>query len=129
MLVDTNVVSYIFKKHTLDEIYSQELEGHRLYVSFMTVAELYRWPHERNWGPALKYGLDLTISSYTVLPTDDVLLRVWAKLISVTRKSQPMGYADSWIAATALRHNLPLVTHNRKHFEGIPGLRVLSAAG
>ena len=33
---------------------------------------------------------------------------------------------DAWIAATALRHGLPLVTHNRRHFESIPALRVIS---
>jgi predicted nucleic acid-binding protein len=33
---------------------------------------------------------------------------------------------DAWIAATALRHGLRLVTHNRRHFEGITGLRIIS---
>ena len=34
----------------------------------------------------------------------------------------------SWIAATALRHGIPIVTHNRQHFEGISGLTVISEA-
>jgi predicted nucleic acid-binding protein len=28
---------------------------------------------------------------------------------------------DAWIAANALRHDIPLLTHNRKHYEH-PGL-------
>jgi tRNA(fMet)-specific endonuclease VapC len=34
---------------------------------------------------------------------------------------------DSWIAATAMLYGLPLVTHNRKHFEVLePALEVIS---
>jgi tRNA(fMet)-specific endonuclease VapC len=36
-----------------------------------------------------------------------------------------MSAEDSWIAATALRHGMPLVTHNRRHFENVPGLTVI----
>lgn len=35
---------------------------------------------------------------------------------------------DRWIAACAIRHNLPLVSNNRRHFEGIPGLHLISEA-
>ena len=31
---------------------------------------------------------------------------------------------DAWIAATALRHNLPLVTNNATDFENVSGLEV-----
>jgi tRNA(fMet)-specific endonuclease VapC len=40
----------------------------------------------------------------------------------------PMSVADSWIAATAIRHKLPIVTHNKKHFEHVPGLSIISAS-
>ena len=30
---------------------------------------------------------------------------------------------DAWIAATALRHDLPLITHNIKDFQEISNLR------
>jgi hypothetical protein len=33
---------------------------------------------------------------------------------------------DKWIAACALRHAIPLVSNNRKHFENIPGLTLIS---
>jgi predicted nucleic acid-binding protein len=36
--------------------------------------------------------------------------------------------ADAWIAATALLHDLPLITHNRWDFEDIRGLNVISEA-
>jgi hypothetical protein len=33
-----------------------------------------------------------------------------------------------WIAACAVRYGIPLVTHNRRHFEGIPGLEMICEA-
>ena len=40
----------------------------------------------------------------------------------------PIEPGDAWVAATALRHSLPLVTHNRRHFEHIPGIQSISEA-
>jgi tRNA(fMet)-specific endonuclease VapC len=50
VLVDTDVFSYIHKKDTRAELYRTHLEGKRLALSFMTVAEVYCWAVERNWG-------------------------------------------------------------------------------
>ncbi|HVW01713.1 MAG TPA: type II toxin-antitoxin system VapC family toxin, partial [Planctomycetaceae bacterium] len=36
----------------------------------------------------------------------------------------PVDPRDLMIASTALHHNLTVVTHNLRHFEVIPGLRV-----
>jgi predicted nucleic acid-binding protein len=40
-----------------------------------------------------------------------------------------IGGNDLWIAATALAHELPVVTRNAAHFGRVPGLEVLSYAG
>ena len=40
---------------------------------------------------------------------------------------QPLGPLDLMIAATALRHDLTLLTNNRRHFERIDGLRIETA--
>ena len=48
LVVDTSVVSYILKKHSLADAYWEILKPHRLAISFMTVAELYCWPLRRN---------------------------------------------------------------------------------
>lgn len=39
-----------------------------------------------------------------------------------------IGTNDLWIAATALAHDLPLVTRNDRHFRRVPDLRVLAYA-
>jgi hypothetical protein len=33
---------------------------------------------------------------------------------------------DLWIASCAIRHAIPLISNNRKHFEKIPGLTLIS---
>lgn len=35
---------------------------------------------------------------------------------------------DAWIAATALRHNVPLITHNASDYQNIANLDVRTAA-
>jgi tRNA(fMet)-specific endonuclease VapC len=48
--------------------------------------------------------------------------RLWADLQS---RGEVIGAHDIQIAATALVHNLTLVSGNRRHFERVPGLRLL----
>lgn len=56
-----------------------------------------------------------------------------AELVTgVHRSEKPrLSQFDLAIAATALHHDLTLLTENRKHFERVPGLKIqsLSAAG
>jgi len=128
MLVDTNVFSLFMKKDTSRAaLYERHLQGRALYVSFITVGELYRWPFERAWGEEKKAELVQRLRSYTVLPFDDALAWVWAELyFNMKRMNKQMPWPDSWIAATALRHNMPLVTENRKDFEHVPNLNLIS---
>ena len=46
-----------------------------------------------------------------------------AKLLQAGRK---IGDNDLWIAATAIRHSIPLISHNRKHYDDIPDLVFIS---
>ncbi len=126
MLLDTNIVSYFHKGDSRAKAYEPHLHDQTLFVSFLTVAELYRWPIERGWGEQKKQGLVQYLKNFTVLPYDEALAWTWAELVGKTCKGRPMSHQDSWIAATALRHAMPIVTHNRKHFEGVPGLKVIS---
>ena len=44
------------------------------------------------------------------------------------RKGRPISFNDAWIAACAVKHGVPLVTHNPKDFEQISGLNIVSEA-
>lgn len=127
MVVDTNIVSYFLRRDTRAAAYEPHLRDQTLFISFMTVAELYKWPFVRNWGTAKTTELMQHLRNYVVLPYDDALAWTWAELVGKTCVAQPMSFPDSWIAATALRHAMPLVTHNPKHFHNVPGLNIITA--
>jgi tRNA(fMet)-specific endonuclease VapC len=124
VLLDTNIVSYLEKHDSRAEKYRPHLEGKRHVICFMTVAELYRWTIQYRWGEARVNRLRQRLNGYLVVPFDDRLAWEWAVISSVP--GRPIGVADAWIAAAAKQFNLPIVTHNRKHFDHISGLTVIS---
>ncbi len=69
------------------------------------------------------------LAPYQIAYPDDALCRRWARMVAHHRGlGRPLPFADSWIAATALHLNLPLVTHNPADFRGIDSLTVISEA-
>ncbi|MGH3090332.1 MAG: type II toxin-antitoxin system VapC family toxin [Rubrobacteraceae bacterium] len=129
VVVDTDVVSYLFRRDSRAELYRPRLDGNLLVISFMTVAELDRWALERDWGEPRRRRMEEHLGNFVVYPYNPQMCREWAKVSDeARRKGRPVGVADAWIAATALLHEMPLVTHNREHFSDIEGLEVISEA-
>jgi tRNA(fMet)-specific endonuclease VapC len=129
LVVDTDVVSFIFKLDTRGALYDPHLSGGSLFVSFMTVAEIDWWAKVRGWGERRRTDLEAYLQRYTVIDSDRALCRRWAEVRHQARKAgRAVAPADAWIAATALLYKLPLVTHNRAHFDWIGGLTVISEA-
>ncbi|MDJ1178681.1 type II toxin-antitoxin system VapC family toxin [Roseofilum sp. BLCC_M91] len=127
ILIDTDISSFIFKGSNYAQPYMPLLIGHQLALSFMTVAELFQWAVVRQWGDRRMRQLESYLLNYLVIPTDQPLCRQWAKIRGDRQRiGKPISPQDAWIAATALRHDLPLVTHNAKDFVEIPNLRLLT---
>jgi tRNA(fMet)-specific endonuclease VapC len=127
VLVDTDVVSFTFKRDTRRSLYRGHLDGKLLFISFMTVAELDPWADARNWGKRKRAELAAFLQPYTVIDSDRELCRTWAQVKNVAQRAgHHLDTADAWIAATALLYEVPLITHNRGHFAHIQGLRVIS---
>jgi len=57
VVVDTDVVSFLFKGHSSASLYTADLTGRVLVISFMTLAELERWPIQAQWGEARRNRL------------------------------------------------------------------------
>jgi tRNA(fMet)-specific endonuclease VapC len=127
LIVDTDVVSFLLKGDTRAQLYRPHLQDKTLALSFMTVAELYQWAYVRNWGDRKLTRLEEQLHGYVIVPFDNELCKQWAS-ISVQRQrlGRPLSVQDAWIAATALRHSCPLVTHNGADFSDIAGLEVIS---
>jgi tRNA(fMet)-specific endonuclease VapC len=130
VVVDTCVLSALFRGDPLATSYRPYIAGKRLVISFITLGELYRWPLERGWGDRRRNDLEAFIFRHCVLyPFSPALCRKWAE---ATYQASQSGYtvpiADSWIAATALLYGIPLVTNNPSDYDGIPDLDVRSEA-
>ena len=127
VVVDTDVLSFIFKHDSRGAAYKPHLAGKEVIISFMTLAELNQWAIRSNWGTARKQKLDAYRKPFTVFHSDEDLCLKWAHVMEDARRNgRPIQTADAWVAATALLHDIPVVTHNRKHFVGVDGLTVVS---
>jgi predicted nucleic acid-binding protein len=60
------------------------------------------------------------------VPVDEDVAAAWAHLrVALRDAGRSMGVNDSWIAATAIALDVPLVTQDDDH-AGVPGLRVIN---
>ncbi len=129
-LLDTDVLSFFAKADTRATLYAPALAGQQLCVCFQTVAELRLWGLVRRWGPARQAALDALLSHIVVLRYDAVMAQHWAEITAHRRRlGRPIECGDAWIAASALRHDIPLFSHNVADYGDIPKLTVVSRTG
>ena len=126
-LVDTDVVSFLFKGHSSAYLYLPDLKDRKLGISFMTLAELDRWALQARWGEARLQRFRQYLEGYILVPYSRDLCKKWAEVtLAAEAAGRRIECADAWVAATALHHGLPLITHNRTDFLGVPGLTLIS---
>jgi len=69
------------------------------------------------------------VESLEPLPIDDEVAAAWAGLVARLRSTgRKAPVNDSWIAATALAHDLPVATQNAG-YDAMPGLKVIRLWG
>ena len=126
-LVDTDVLSLLYKRDSRASLYESHVAGRLLGISFMTLAELERWAIERSWGAWRRWELADFLKKFIILPANRELCCQWGEVSFQGRqRGRPIQTADAWIAATALLYEVPLITHNRRDYEGIAGLELIS---
>ncbi|MBA3031164.1 MAG: type II toxin-antitoxin system VapC family toxin [Desulfobacteraceae bacterium] len=127
IVLDTCVVSYLMKGNPLAQAYLPHIQGRLLAISFITVGELYFGAENARWGDQKRRQLETTLRNFVVIPYDHEIARCYGRLFAERKRSgKPIEPNDAWIAACTLRHGVPLVTHNDRHFEGISELIVLT---
>lgn len=127
VLVDTDVFSFIFRGDPHAERYRPHVEGNLAALSFQTVAELFQGALQAGWGERRRNQLREEIQRYAVIPFNMEMVEHWARLRSSGRAAgREVDVADAWVAATALWAQCPIVTHNRRDFEGIDGLSIIT---
>ena len=98
-------------------------------ISFMTVAEVEFWAIKHRWSPQRIHRLDMHLRRFAIVPSSSNLCVKWAEVtIAAQAAGRRIDCADAWIAATALLYQVPLMTHNRADYLGVPGLRLISHA-
>jgi PIN domain len=78
---------------------------------------------KKNWGSAKIADLKDRLRVVTIVPYEESICRVYGEIKAACElKGKVVGDNDLWIAACAIRHSIPLVSNNFKHFHGVPGL-------
>ena len=123
-LLDTDICSAHLKGSA--EVSSRFLQySGRLHVSALTASELYTWAKRRTAPPArLAAVRDLLFATRFVDLDHDIAEKAGELRAKLLDSGNPIPTADLHIAATALAHNLTLVTHNVRHFARVVGLRI-----
>ena len=126
-LLDTDwAISYLNRvPQTVSRVNALRSEG--IAISIMSVAELYEGVLNSH-DPARNERLMAEfLRNLPIIHVDVVICRIFgterARLRAVGTLIPDM---DLLIGATALRHNLTLLSNNRRHFGRLPGLNIIS---
>jgi predicted nucleic acid-binding protein len=134
-LLDTNVVSEIRKiavgrANPALERWAKDLDGAAAFVSVITLHELEHGVllaerRDPDGAEPLRQWLDTDVRDAfadRVLSIDQAVAKVAASL----HVPDPAPINDAYIAATAMVHNLTMVTRNLADFTRFPGLEVIN---
>jgi toxin FitB len=130
-LLDTDVLSQPAKRNGDPRVIAWlGREQERCYTSAVVIAQLAYWVRSKEgrqrvalqaWLKRLMEAMDGRIHGFNVS-----VAHVWAEQERLLEKAGlRMSVEDSYIAATARRHNLTIVTGNEKDFRR-PGLKVFN---
>src|SRR5947199_1465613 len=127
VVVDTNVVSFFFKGDTRAALYNPHLNGRLQIVAAQTRAELELWTLLHHWGQRRRTALRDYLKDFLLAEADEAICLRWAEVqADGLKRGHPISISDTWIAATALAYDVPLVTHNPADFKYVSGLIVIS---
>ncbi len=125
VLVDTNVVSFLFNNDSRADFYVERMQEKRPVISFQTLEEIRFGASKHGWGARRRNEMALHLDTYEVIWANPQLVAISAELRSERESAgRRLTTADAWIAATALLLDCPLASHDGD-FDGIPSLQLI----
>lgn len=133
-LLDTNVISELVRPKPAKTVLAwfENIPSEALHISVLTLGEIRKEVERMPDGvrrEKLRLWLEQELVGWfgaRVLPVDTPVADRWGRLLA--RMGRPVPSIDSLLAATALHHELRLVTRNQKDFD-YPGLEVVNPWG
>lgn len=127
LLIDTDVLILADRRRTgLD--FSPWRQYGAAYISAVTASELlvgvHRAQTEAQRARRTAF-VESILGALPALPFDLETARVHAQLLAALPRNETVGAHDILIAATALRHGYPVLTHNGRDFRKLAGVEVL----
>ena len=124
-LVDTDwIVDYLKGKQKSVEIL-QKLFDEGLYVSMISIAEIYEGIVDAKDKEQIEKSLDDFLEGVIILNLNEDICRKFGKIRNDMRKRGEMiGDFDILIASTAIVHGLKLITGNKAHFTRIKEVEI-----
>lgn len=118
MLVDTDVLIWHLRGYPQA---TRRLDGlGALTLSAVSYLEVLQGMRNKAEMLALKKMLDKR--SATLLPITEAITLCATELMESLTLSHGLQMGDALIAATAIEHQIPVLTGNVKHFSAVPGL-------
>jgi tRNA(fMet)-specific endonuclease VapC len=123
-LLDTNICSANLKDER--RLFSRFVQHTgNLFVSRLNMAELYAWAYNSSNPDQRLERIKRMLELMDVIEFDDSCALHFGQLqVTLRRSGVTIDAVDLMIAATALVHDLTMVTHNTRDFVHVPGLRV-----
>lgn len=133
-LLDTNVISELVRAKPAKAVLAwfENIPSEALHISVLTLGEIRKGVEHMPDGARrekLRLWLEHDLAGWfgpRVLHVDIPVADRWGRLIA--QMGHPVPSIDSLLAATALHHELRLVTRNQKDFD-YPGLEVINPWG
>ena len=125
-LIDTNVISELRRREPEPRVvhWFEQRPAGQLYLSVLTLGEIRRGVEKLHQGErkrALRLWLEQELPMFfagRVLPIDEAVAHRWGHLMAAM--GRPLPAIDSLLAATALEHNLVLITRNLQDVADLP---------
>ncbi len=123
ILVDTSILfDYYRKTDKANSVWvAMVRQGYKFTISAVTKYEIYSGATQNQ----LNFW-DNVLQVVEVIPFDEASVDTAVDINRLLKKKRKqIDLADLFIAATAVAHNLPLATLNKKHFDRVDTLRLV----